>query len=229
MNITTQEAWVERDGHRRLEVPNYIREIIEEIAFLARDDKRVDRRSGVSQRLPISCLESVVSNAEQRAVRNREAVALARVADVYEAIPAITGKLELDYEGEMRGADQVARDVIRAAVGKVFSRYFGEVNFQQVVQWFEMGGELRLPESGTIEETFAQLRKIQGLVEAVDRAGLANKKDPAITTAAAEFALEGLWAHKRISRDEERGFFAEPRKAPEAREQYGRPPRRQFN
>ncbi len=229
MSITSQEAWVERDGQRRLEVPQYIREIIEEIAFLAREDKRVDRRSGVSQRLPISCLESVVSSAEQRAVRNREAVTLVRVADIYEAIPAITGKLELDYEGEMRGADHVARDVIRAAVGKVFSRYFGEVNFQQVVQWFEMGGELRLPESGTIEETLAQLRKIQGLVEAVDRAELANKKDPAVTTAAAEFALEGLWAHKRISRDEERGFYAEPRKAPEAREQYGRPPRRQFN
>jgi len=229
MSITAQEAWVERDGHQRLEVPKYIREIIEEIAFLARDDKRVDRRSGVSQRLPISCLESVVSSAEQRAVRNREAVTLARVADIYEAIPAITGKLELDYEGEMRGADHVARDVIRAAVGKVFSRYFGEVNFQQVVQWFEMGGELRLPESGTIEETLAQLRTIQGLVEAVDRVGLINKKDPAVTTAAAEFALEGLWAHKRISRDEERGFFAEPRKTPEVREQYGRPPRRQFN
>ena len=227
MSITAQEAWVARDG-RPLEIPKYVREIIEEIAFLARDDKRVDRRSGVSQRLPISCLESVVSSAEQRAVSNREAVTLARVADIYEAIPAITGKLELDYEGEMRGAEHVARDVIRAAVGKVFSRYFGDVNLQQVVQWFEMGGELRLPESGTIEETLAQLRKIQGLMEAVDRIGLAGKKDPALGAAAAEFALEGLWAHKRISRDEERGFFAE-RKAPEVREQYGRPPRRQFN
>jgi magnesium chelatase subunit I len=227
MRITTQEAWLERDG-RPLEVPGYIREIIEEIAFLARDDKRVDRRSGVSQRLPITCLESVVSSAEQRAVRNREPLVAPRVVDVYEAIPAITGKLELEYEGEMRGAENVARDVVRAAVGKVFSRYFGEINLQPVVQWFEMGGELRLPETGTVAEALEQVKKIQGLMEAARRAGLANEKEPAKTVAAAEFVLEGLWAHKRISRDEERGFYAE-RKAPEPREQLGRPPRRQFN
>jgi magnesium chelatase subunit I len=228
ISITSQEAWVQRDGNRRLSVPEFIREIIEEVAFLARDDKRVDRRSGVSQRLPISCLENVVSSAEQRAVLNREDVAMVRVADIYEAIPAITGKLELEYEGEMRGAESVARDLIRAAVGKVFSKHFGEVNLQPVVQWFEMGGELRLPESATIADTLAQLRKIQGLADATERTGTSAKGDPALTVATAEFLLEGLWAHKRISRDEERGFYAE-RKAPEPKEQYGRPPRRQFN
>jgi len=227
--ITAQEAWTSRDGQRRLEIPGYIREVIEEIAFLAREDKRIDRRSGVSQRLPIACLESVVSNAEQRAVRNREVVVAARIVDVYAAIPAMTGKMELEYEGELRGAENIARELIRAAVGKVFSKYVGEANLQPVVQWFEMGGELKMPESASAAETFAQLKRIQGLIEHIERLGVTGKADSAASVSAAEFILEGLWAHKRINRNEERGFYAERPKPPEPREQYGRPPRRQFN
>ncbi|HEV2183046.1 MAG TPA: hypothetical protein VGR39_05125, partial [Candidatus Acidoferrales bacterium] len=121
--ITSQEAWTER-GVQRVEIPRYIREVIEEIAFQAREDKRVDRRSGVSQRLPISCLENAVSSAEQRAARNGEKLAVARIADIYAAIPSMTGKFELEYEGELRGADTIARELIRAAVGKSFTKYF---------------------------------------------------------------------------------------------------------
>ncbi len=227
--ITAQEAWISRDGNRQLELPNYIREVIEEIAFQAREDKRIDRRSGVSQRLPIAGLENVVSNAEQRAVRNRETVVAARVADVYAAIPAMTGKMELEYEGELRGAENIARELVRAAVGKVFSKYLAEANLQPVVQWFEMGGELKLPEMAPAAEALAQLKRIQGLLEHLDRLGVSSKADPARKASAAEFILEGLWAHRRISRNEERGFYAERPKAPEPREPYGRPPRRQFN
>ncbi len=227
--ITSQEAWTRRDGRGRLEVPQYIREVIEEVAFLAREDKRVDRRSGVSQRLPIACLENVISNAEQRAARNHESMVAARVADVYAAIPAMTGKMELEYEGELRGAENIARELIRSAVGKVFSRYMGEVNLQPVVQWFELGGELKLPENASSGEALAQLKRIQGLLEHVDRLDVNGKAEAAVTSAAAEFILEGLWAHKRISRNEERGFHAERPKPAEAREPYGRPPRRQYN
>src|SRR5438128_4978973 len=119
MSITSQEAWVQRDSGRSVEVPDYLREVVEEIAFQAREDKRVDRRSGVSQRLPITALESVVSSAEQRDARIGEKHAVARAADVYAALPAITGKMELEYEGELKGADTIARELIRAAVGRV--------------------------------------------------------------------------------------------------------------
>ncbi len=228
MSITAQESWTSRDG-RRLEIPPYIREVIEEIAFQAREDKKIDRRSGVSQRLPISGLENAVSSAEQRAVRNEEAAAVARVADIYAAIPSMTGKFELEYEGELRGAENIARDLIRAAVGKVFTKYFAEANLQPVVQWFEMGGELKVPAGAPTAESLAQLKKIQGLFEHLGALGVKSKDEPGVTTAAAEFILEGLAAHKRISRSEERGFFAEPRKAPETREPAQRMPRRQFN
>src|SRR3984957_18306740 len=168
MSITAQEAWTRREDKRRVALPDYIREIVEEGAFQAREDKRVDRRSGVSQRLPISTLENVLSNAEQRAVRSRDSAVVARVADVYAAIPAMTGKFELEYEGEMRGAENIARELIRSAVGRTFTRYFANANFQPVVQWFEMGGELKVPSNASSSEVLAQLKKIQGLFEHLD-------------------------------------------------------------
>ena len=230
MAITEQEAWVTRDGGRRaVDVPPYIREVVELIAFLGREDKRVDKRSGISQRLPIACIENMVSSAEQRAVRNHEARSTARIADVYAALPAITGKMELEYEGELRGAENIARELIRGAVGKVFSRYFEGANLQPVIQWFELGGDLKVPESAPASEALAQLKRIQGLIDLIDRLDADGRGGPAGMAAAAEFILEGLWAHKRISRNEERGFHAERQKAPEPREQTPRPPRRQFN
>jgi magnesium chelatase subunit I len=229
MTITQQEAWVGRDSGRKIEVPMYLREVVEEVAFQAREDKRVDKRSGVSQRLPITTLESIVSNAEQRAARNGEKSSVARVADIYAAMPAITGKLELEYEGELKGADTIARELIRTAVGRVFSKHFPEVNFQPVIQWFELGGELKLPEIATTLERCQQLSKIQGLMENIGRLGVTDRKDAGSAAAAAEMILEGLWAHRRIGRSEERGYFAEKQRQPETREPSNRPPRRQYN
>jgi magnesium chelatase subunit I len=232
--ITSQEAWVSRNGHWKVEVPTHIREIIEQIAFLAREDKRVDRRSGVSQRLPITCLESAVSSAERRAARNREPLALVRVVDVYAALPSLTGKLELEYEGELRGAENVARELIRTAVGKVFSKYFSDVNLQPVVQWFELGGELKLDESAVLSQALLQFQRIQGLTQHRGRLDFKNSSQQAAQVSAAEFILEGLWAQKRISRSEERGYFSEaPRTAtlPAQPEPVVGPraPRRRFN
>ncbi len=230
VSITSQEAWVNREGGRApVDIPDYLREVIELVAFLAREDKRIDKRAGVSQRLPIAALESAVSSAEQRAVRNREARSSARIADVYAALPAITGKMELEYEGELRGAENIARELIRGAVGKVFTSRMDGANLQPVVQWFELGGELKVPENAPATEALAQLKKIQGLMEHVERLGADGRNGPAGMAAAAEFVLEGLWAHKRINRNEERGFHAERPKTPEPREQQTRPPRRQFN
>jgi magnesium chelatase subunit I len=229
MAITAQEAWIERDAEKnhRVQVPDFIRELIEEVAFLARDDKKIDKRSGVSQRLPISSLEDAVSSAEQRAARNREHLAVVGPGDIYSAIPSMTGKFELEYEGELRGAETIARDLVRTAAGQVFTKYFGDADLQPVVQWFEAGGQLKLPDQGPAAERLASLKKITGLLEHLGRLGTTPKSDSALQAAAAEFILEGLWAHKRINRSEERGFYAAERHT-EAREAPSRP-RRQYN
>src|SRR5208282_163076 len=98
------------------------------------------KRSGVSQRLPISVLENVASNAERRAMIAGEDLAVPRVLDIYAALPSITGKLELEYEGELKGGDTVARDLIRLSVGKVFTKFFDGDNLNAVVQYFDLGG-----------------------------------------------------------------------------------------
>ena len=214
MAITAQEAWAER-GVAPVEIPGYIREVIEQVTFCAREDKRVDKRSGVSQRLPISTLELVVSNAERRALINREKVALPRISDIYAALPAITGKLELEYEGEMRGADTIAHELIRTAVGKIYDRSFAGADTQQIEQWFNLGGTVRLDQNHPADAALADLKQIHGLIARLAPLGI-GKSDPSPkVVSAAEFLLEGLVAHRKLSRSEERVFAAEksgPRK-----------------
>jgi len=229
--ITAQEAWLDRPSPIELRVPDYIREIVETLAFVAREDKRVDKRSGVSQRLPISVLENVMSNAERRALKTGEDLAVPRVLDIYSALPSMTGKLELEYEGELKGGDAVAHELIRLAVGKVYNHYFEGSNMAQIVQWFDLGGSLKLDDGVDSAAMVRQLGGIQGLMEKTRAFGLTSNEPDAVRAAAAEFVLEGLHAHRRISRSEERGYAAEEKKR-EGREEVKpeRPNvRRQYN
>ncbi|MEP6961067.1 MAG: magnesium chelatase, partial [Acidobacteriota bacterium] len=212
MAITEQEAWSKRESPIALRVPNYIREVVEQLAFSARDDKRIDKRSGVSQRLPISVLENVISNAERRALVAGEPVAVPRVLDLYAALPSITGKLELEYEGELKGGDAVARELIKLAVGKVFTRIYEGETMSTVVQWFDLGGNLKIDEDTNSATMIRELNGIQGLLEKTKMLGLGTSEPDAVRASAAEFILEGLYAHRRISRNEETGYTAEQKR-----------------
>jgi magnesium chelatase subunit I len=214
--ITAQEAWTTRASSptkSKIEVPHYVRQIVEQIAFTAREDKKVDKRSGVSQRLPITTMELVVSNAERRALLHSEDLVVARVGDVYAALPGITGKIELEYEGEMRGADTVVREIIRTAVAHVFDSYFADTNTQQIEQWFNLGGTVQLNDAQPSAGSLAELQQIQGLIEKLSPLHINAKSKPEIAVSAAEFLLEGMYAHKRLSRTEERSFTAGEKKS----------------
>jgi magnesium chelatase subunit I len=206
--ITAQEAWSER-GTAHIEIPNYVPAVVEQVAFSAREDKKVDKRSGVSQRLPIATMELVVSNAERRALMHGEKIAVPRVSDIYAALPGITGKLELEYEGELRGADTVVRELIRTAVGKIYDRYFANVDTQQIEQWFNLGGTVKLDDNQPSAGAYADLKKIQGLFEKLSPLDVKATDAAPKVVAAAEFLLEGLVAHRKLSRSEQRGFAAQ--------------------
>ena len=213
MAITRQEAWVGRQEEQF--VPGFVAEAVEEVAFQARDDTRVDKHSGVSQRLPISLLENVMSNAERRALTRGEPRPIARVSDLFAALPAVTGKLELEYEGELKGAEAVARDIVRRAIGQTFARYAHELDTDDVVAFFEADNQLRLPDELKTGDLIEVLGVVPGLLDAAST--LAAGTSPDEVAAAAEFVLEGLHARKLISRSEERGYSAadlEPGAAP---------------
>jgi len=214
MAITRQEAWTDRTGALEVDIPEYVREVVEEVAFQARAERKIDKRSGVSQRLPISTLELVVSNAERRALANNEAIVVPRVTDVYAALPSITGKFELEYEGELRGAEQVARDLIRSAAGSVFSARFDGVDTRTVVEWFDLGGTLPLSDTSSADDVIGETRSVQGLRELAEHAGVKGGAPAPFVASAIDFVLEGLYAQKKISRSDDRGYQAAEPAAP---------------
>jgi len=210
MAITDQEAWTTRDGGApAARIPAIVREVVERVAFEARGDKRVDRRSGVSQRLPISVLENVVSSAERRALAHRETEAVPRIADVYAALPSITGKLELEYEGELQGAESIAKELIRRAALRTFLVRLGDEEderLDRIVVWFDQGSALKIGADERAPAAVKAFRTVPGLLDLVHDLGFAPAGDAGTEVAGCELVLEALAAQKRISRNEELGW-----------------------
>ncbi len=209
VEITRQEAWINRgvegDG---VVVPEFIREVVEQIAFEARDDSHVDKHSGVSQRLPITVMESVVSNAERRSLLTGDEPVVSRVADIYAAIPSMTGKMELEYEGEQLGANRIARDLIKRAAGEIFEGYFVGIDFSRTIQWFDEGNKLLLTDTAAADECKNLIEAVPELWETAAIPFEFRETDTAQMVAACELVLEGLYAENKISRNEEGTYSA---------------------
>ena len=209
IEITRQEAWTDRfDNHDQLLVPEFIREVVEQIAFEARDDNHVDKHSGVSQRMPITVMESVISNAERRALLTEDEFVVPRISDIYAAIPSMTGKMELEYEGEQLGADRIARDLIKRAAGEIFEGYFVGIDFSRTVQWFDEGNKLLLADTAAAEECINLIEAVPELLETAMIPFDFQRSDTGRLVAACELVLEGLYAENKISRNEEGGYAA---------------------
>jgi magnesium chelatase subunit I len=210
VEITRQEAWTERTGMEdsHLHIPDFIRDTIEQIAFEARDDQRIDKRSGVSQRLPITVMESVISNAERRALLTEEMEIVPRISDIYAAIPSMTGKMELEYEGEQIGAHKIAKDLVKRAAGEIFEGYFVGIDFTEAVRWFDGGNNLRLADTASATECMHLVEVVPELIETALVPFDFTRSDEAQTISACEFVLEGLYAQNKISRNEEGGYTA---------------------
>jgi magnesium chelatase subunit I len=210
MTITAQEAQIARDGVP-VSVPPFVAELVERIAFLARDDKRIDRRSGVSQRMPISVMETAVSNAERRALLAGETQVVPRVADVYAALPSIPGKMELEYEGEQVGAARIAKDLIKRAAGEIFEGYFVGFDFSNAVRWFDAGNNVKLSDDAPSDECVRLLESVPDLIDNALVPFDFKRADSGMLVSACEFVLEGLYAQNKISRNEEGGYTAATR------------------
>ena len=208
IEITRQEAWQDRqDTPVKINIPHYFREIIEQIAFEARESEYVDQKSGVSVRMTRAALEDLISAAEQRALINGEKETTLRVSDLLFVEPSITGKVELVYEGEQEGAQNVARLLIGRATKSLFSQYFpdpgdkkeGRSPYQGIINWFSQGNNVHLNHSMSYKDYEKALMAVKGLKELVNK--YSSPESPAHLLSAMEFILEALHQHSLIGKD----------------------------
>jgi len=209
-SITQQEAWVPSLNGSEVVIPDYIKEIVDQIAFEARDSEYVDQNSGVSQRLAISFYETLHSTVEHRMICAGGTIEVARMCDLYQCVPAMTGKMELVFKGEQEGVVTVAHRLINQATREVFDRLFlppgrsrrnrkiDPEPYRDIIDWFEKGNHLDLSDDLSFPEYFGRLKKIDGL-ERVTRKQLKPKDDRLLATAM-EFTLEGLVQHFLVSK-----------------------------
>jgi len=222
IRITQQEAWQERNFYGKMkapEIPYYFREIIEYIAHEARQSELIDQKSGVSARLPISCLEVLIGNAERRALATGAQQVRIRISDFQALIPAITGKIELVYEGEQEGVINVARILIGKAIRQVFDKYFPlprpsgkkrvenlKPEFESVLSWFAGENLLSVDVLGDDKAYISSLEKAKPLETLAKKyfPGEYLKNEHDLATAK-EFILEGLHQNSFLSKFESEG------------------------
>lgn len=205
--ITTQESWLERGGPA-IDVPHVAKELVEEVAVAARASEWIDQASGVSARLTIALLESVVSNAERRAIHHGHERAAVRVGDFFRATPAIAGKVELVFEGEREGPEKVATHLVGAAVQKVFDRRFPDAfsaeneepsPYRDLEAWFKEGGRLELDDLMDAKEAADRLLALPGMTKLL--ADFLPELQNEERVFGAELILEGLHQHSVLAKE----------------------------
>ncbi len=208
--INDANAKVDRHSDQELtvEIPVFIKEVVEEAARLARASSHVNQASGVSVRMSIANLENVVSNAERRALRNGEKAIIPRVGDLAHAIPSTRGKVELTMAEDDGSEDSLIGRILGEAVKNVFSERFSPKEFRQVIEYFENGGGLQINDLLSSNELIERLEPVPGLIKKAE--GLVRDTIPgdaseelrsAAIAGAAEFLLEGLHVHNRLNKN----------------------------
>jgi magnesium chelatase subunit I len=220
MHITSQEAHLERNG-REVRIPQFVREIVEQIAFEARKSEFVDQKSGVSARLPIAAMENLISNAERRAILTGDPVIIPRMSDLPHVLPGLTGKIELVFEGEQEGSVKVSKALMGKAVREIFKKYFpdplrkpqrqqhegaeprttGDSDYRKIVAYFEGGNVIDVADDMPAPAYRKALEKVHGLKDIV-RKHLPDLEIELETPVAMEFVLDGLHQNSRIAKDQ---------------------------
>jgi magnesium chelatase subunit I len=174
--ITQQEASITAD-QKAIEADGLVKDLIEQIAFEARNSEYIDKKSGVSARLTISAYENLISHAERRMLINGDSSTVVRISDFLGVIPAITGKIELVYEGELEGPAKVANILIGKAIKTLLQTYFPDPEktkkaktanpYAEVINWFANGNSLNLLDDISDQEYKKLLNTVPGLKEVV--------------------------------------------------------------
>jgi magnesium chelatase subunit I len=217
MAISDQNAWLDRctDGAPRTSIPVYVKEVVEEVARLARSSPHVNQQSGVSVRMSIANLENVVSNAERRALVNKEPYVVPRVGDLASAVASSRGKLELTMTEEEGHEDKLIQRIIDEAVKNVFALHFDAREFRPIVDYFESGQTIETGDMIPAKTLLDRIAKAPGLSKRAEEVAAKlspESTDPdaraAAAASAAEFILEGLHVHNKLNKSAKGGATA---------------------
>lgn len=212
MQITEENAWTARDGGVEVRVPRFLREIIEEVARLARSSGHVNQASGVSVRMSIANYENVISNAERRAILQRASHAVARISDLTALLSSSRGKLELTMADEPDQQDKVISRIVEEAIKNVFDQKLKAGAFKNIVEHFESGQTLEIGDKLSVADALARFAKVKDflrqtglLARELDSDLAAGPAAEELQVAVGELILEGLYAHNRLNKSAKGG------------------------
>jgi magnesium chelatase subunit I len=203
--IMEQEMPLLDRGGRELRVPGFLKEILAQLTFEARASSEINQGSGVSVRVTINNYESIVSNAEKRAVRTGEREIVPRLTDLHCVLASTTGKIELEYAGEDKKEGDLVDRLISRAILKIWDKYLRVESLKKVAEHFESGWGVEVSDRMRSEEYGEGIRQIPGLREGV--ALLGPFESPGLMATAIEFVLEGLHLHQKLNKDREGGRY----------------------
>ncbi len=203
--IMEQEVAAGDRGGRELRVPGFVKELIAQLTMEARASNEINQSSGVSVRITINNYESVLANAEKRAVRCGEREIVPRVTDLHAVLASMAGKIELEYAGEDKKESDLIDRLLGRAVHKVFDRAVTVESLKKVIEYFEGGGGVEVSDRMPALDYLEGVRGIPGLREAI--VALGPFESPALVAAASEFLLEGLHVHQKLNKDRQGGRF----------------------
>jgi magnesium chelatase subunit I len=201
--IMEQEAAPTEVRSRKVEVPRFLKEILGHMTFEARKSNEINQSSGVSVRVTINNYESIISNAEKRALRCKESEIVPRVSDLHSVLASTNGKIEMEYVGEDKKEDEVVEKLLNRSIVKVFDQHFSLNGLQKVVEYFNSGWGMEVSDQMPSQDYLEDIKAIPGLKEAIRSLGV--QESPALMASATEFVLEGLHLHQKLNKEVEGG------------------------
>jgi magnesium chelatase subunit I len=203
ISIMEQEAAATHRRSRKVEVPRFMKEILGNLTFEARKSNEINQSSGVSVRVTINNYESIISNAEKRALRCKENEIIPRISDLHSMLASTSGKIEMEYVGEDKKEDDLVEKLINRSIVKVFDQYFSLNALQKVVEYFNSGWGVEVSDQMPAQDYLEGIKEIPGLKEAIK--SLAVTDSPTMMASATEFVLEGLHLHQKLNKEMEGG------------------------
>ena len=201
--IMEQEAAPIEHRSYKVEVPHFMKEILAHLTFEARKSNEINQSSGVSVRVTINNFESLISNAEKRALRCKENDIVPRISDLHSLLASTSGKIEIEYVGEDKKEDELVEKLINRSIVKVFDQHFSLNSLQKVVEYFNSGWGVEVSDQMPSQDYLEGIKEIPGLKEAIRTLGI--QESPTLMASATEFVLEGLHLHQKLNKEVEGG------------------------